>query len=246
MIYSQLTSAVKNGKKLLAILVDPDKTGEVQCESLAKQATLAGVDFIFVGSSLLTRDHLTKCVRAIKRATSIPVLLFPGNTMQLCDEADALLFLSMISGRNPDLLIGKQVIAAPLIRESGIEVISTGYMLIDCGHPTSVSYMSQTFPIPHDKDDIAWCTALAGEMLGLKTIYMDAGSGAKISISKRMIKSVKENISIPLIVGGGIRTPEKLIDIFNAGADVAVVGNALEKDPDLLGELAAAARSVKV
>jgi phosphoglycerol geranylgeranyltransferase len=245
MIYPELLKARKEGRKLLSILVDPDKTSSEQCEELAQFAREARVDYFLVGSSILTRDHLTKAVRALKKACSIPVILFPGNTMQLCDQADGILFLSMISGRNPELLIGKHVIAAPMLRESGIEVISTGYMLVDCGHPTSVSYMSHTLPIPHDKEDIAACTAMAGEMLGLKTIYMDAGSGAKLSVSTRMIKAVRETINVPLIVGGGIRTAEKIIDVYAAGAEMVVIGNALEKDPALIFELTSAARSVR-
>lgn len=245
MIHQALINARSEGKKLLSILVDPDKTSPDQCEELAHFADQAKVDYFLVGSSILTRDHLTKTVRALKKAATIPVILFPGNTMQLCDQADAILFLSMISGRNPELLIGKHVIAAPMLRESGIEVISTGYMLIDCGHPTSVSYMSHTLPIPHDKDDIAVCTAMAGEMLGLKTIYMDAGSGARLSIANRMIKSVRAAVNVPVIVGGGIRTPEKVIDVFHAGADMVIIGNALEKDPALIFELTSAARSVR-
>lgn len=245
MIYEKLLSDKKEGRKSLSILVDPDKTEPGQAEELAQFAGEAKVDYFFVGSSILTRDHLIKTVNALKSACNLPVILFPGNTMQLCSTADAILFLSMISGRNPELLIGKHVIAAPMLKESGIEVIPTGYMLIDCGHPTSVSYMSHTLPIPHDKDDIAVCTAMAGEMLGLKTIYLDAGSGARLSISNRMIKAVRQQVNIPIIVGGGIRTPEKVIDVYRAGADMVVIGNALEKDPALIFELTSAARSVR-
>lgn len=246
MIYESLLQAKKDGRKLLSILVDPDKTNPEQSEELARFAGEAGVDYFLVGSSILTRDHLTRTLRSLKKASKIPVILFPGNTMQLNPEADGILFLSMISGRNPELLIGKHVIAAPMLREAGIEVIPTGYMLIDCGHPTSVSYMSHTLPIPHDKSDIAVCTAMAGEMLGLKLIYMDAGSGARLSISNRMIKEVRKNIDVPLIVGGGIRSAEKIIDVYQAGADMVIIGNALEKDPALIFELTNAARSVRM
>ena len=149
---------------------DSDKTSLAQCEKLATQALDAAVDYFFVGSSILTHGDLDACVSVLKKNSNIPVILFPGNTMQISEKADAILFLSLISGRNPEMLIGRHVITAPLLKRSGIEILPTGYMLIDSGSPTSVSYMSNTFPIPHDKDDIAACTALAGEMLGLKTV----------------------------------------------------------------------------
>src|SRR5262249_14932797 len=145
------------------------------------------------------------------------------------NKADAILFLSLISGRNPEMLIGKHVTAAPLLKKSSLEVIPTGYMLVDPGHPTSVSYMSNTLPIPHDKNDIATCTAIAGEMLGLKLIFMDAGSGARTSINSSMIAAVRKELSLPLIVGGGIKTAERALEACNAGADVIVVGNSIEK-----------------
>ena len=242
---TEIERAHKENRKMISVLVDPDKTDEEGCKLVAKMAEEVGIDFLFVGSSILTRDHFSKCIRTLKQSCSVPVLIFPGNTMQVCDQADGILFLSMISGRNADLLIGKHVIAAPMIKESGLEVLPTGYMLIDSGNATSVSYMSYTFPIPHDKDDIAQCTAMAGEMLGLKLIYMDAGSGARMPISNRMVRSVRKSIDVPLIVGGGIRTLEKIREVFEAGADMVVIGNALEKDPTLMFELAAATRSIK-
>jgi len=171
------------------------------------------------------------------------VVLFPGSPSQVSPEADALLYLSLISGRNPDLLIGQHVVSAPIIRSSGLEVISTGYMVIDGGVPTTVSYMSHSAPIPADKPDIALCTAWAGEMQGKHLIYMDAGSGARSPISKEMIERVSGQIAVPLIVGGGIRTPEKVSENCRAGAQVIVVGCALEKDLGLLQELSAATRA---
>jgi len=155
-----------------------------------------------------------------------------------------MLYLSLISGRNPELLIGKHVETAPFLHASPLEIISTGYMLIDGGVPTSVSYISNTYPIPSSKDDIAVCTALAGELLGMKLVFMDAGSGAKIPVSESMIKAVSDKLSIPVIVGGGISTPEKALANVKAGADIIVVGNAIEKDPGLVTELAAAIHSV--
>lgn len=230
---------------MIALLVDPDKSDTSDCKQIGESAESAGVDFFFVGSSLITNGNFEECIQTLKRY-SIPVILFPGNAMQVSINADALLFLSLISGRNPEMLIGRHVLAAPALKKSQLEIIPTGYMLIDSGAPTSVSYMSGTIPIPYDKDDIAYCTALAGEMLGLKLIYLDAGSGARFTVSNHMIEAVKKNISVPLIVGGGIRTPEKISEMCMAGADLIVVGNALEKDPGIIPELVAAAHSASV
>jgi putative glycerol-1-phosphate prenyltransferase len=221
-------------KKQLAVLIDPDKQSPEQLQKTAKISQKAGVDLLFVGGSLLTSDMLYHCVRTLKENSDIPVVLFPGNTYQIARNADALLFLSLISGRNPDMLIGMHVLAAPYIKLSGLETIPTGYMLIDSGKPTAVSYMSNSFPIPNDKKDIAACTAMAGEMLGLKLIFMDAGSGAQKSIPEEMISFVKQSIEVPLIIGGGIRDVEKLNSVFDAGADIAVVGNRFEEKPELI------------
>jgi putative glycerol-1-phosphate prenyltransferase len=187
---------------------------------------------------------LDQVVAQIKQACDIPVLLFPGSPDQITPKADALLYLSLISGRNPELLIGQHVISAPFVKQSGLEIIPVGYMLIDGGTPTTVSYISNTNPIPANKNDIASCTAMAGEMLGLKVIYMDAGSGAKNAIPTAMIQQVAKHIQIPLIVGGGITTPEKAIENCKAGADIIVIGNAIEKDPALIQMLAEAIHSL--
>ncbi len=227
----------QKGKKL-AVLVDPDKPTDNEIVHIAEQATKSGVDFLFVGGSLLTNNNLDSCVKLLKANSNIPVVLFPGNTHQLTSKADAFLFLSLISGRNAEMLIGRHVIAAPFLKISGLEVISTGYMLVESGRPTTVSYMSNSIPIPSDKNDIAVCTALAGEMLGMKLIFMDAGSGALQTIPAEMIAAVKGTISIPLVIGGGIRTAETAANIAAAGADVVVVGNVLEKNPSLLSEIA--------
>lgn len=165
------------------------------------------------------------------------MILFPGNSFQLSYNADALLLLSLISGRNPELLIGKHVMVAPYLKISPLEIIPTGYILIDGGKVSSVQYISNTAPIPADKNDIAACTALAGEMLGLKLIYLDAGSGANNPISSEMISTVSAQIQVPLIVGGGIKTPAKIIENFRAGADLVVIGNAVEKNPNFIGEI---------
>jgi putative glycerol-1-phosphate prenyltransferase len=232
-----------SAKKQLAVLIDPDKLSPKQLEYTAKKAQEAGVDFLFVGGSLLTSDTLFHCVRILKENSNIPVVLFPGNTYQIARNADAMLFLSLISGRNPDMLIGMHVLAAPYLKLSGLETIPTGYMLIDSGKPTAVTYMSNSFPIPSDKKDIAACTAMAGEMLGLKLIYMDAGSGAAVTIPEEMVSFVKESIDVPMVIGGGIKTPGTLKKILAAGADVAVVGNRFEESPELIMEFAEVVRS---
>ncbi len=226
-------------KKQLAVLIDPDKLSEEQLVKTAKISEQSGVSFFFVGGSLLTSDTLFRCIRTLKENAHIPVILFPGNTYQVSRNADAMLFLSLISSRNPDMLIGMHVIAAPYVKLSGLETIPTGYMLIDSGKPTSVTYMSNSFPIPNDKKDIAACTAMAGEMLGLRLIFMDAGSGASMTVPEEMVAFVKGSIDVPLIIGGGIRTPEKAKSLLEAGADTLVIGNRFEEDPQLIEEFMA-------
>ena len=179
-------------------------------------------------------------IESIKLQCNIPVVIFPGSNYQLSNKADAVLFLSLISGRNPEYLIGQQVMAAPAIKQMGLEAISTGYILVDGGRTSSTSYITQTMPVPHDKIDLAIATAQAGELLGMKLIYLEAGSGAKKPISAEMIAAVKRNISVPLIVGGGIRTSEQAEEICKAGADILVVGNALEETPGLLMDISLA------
>ena len=237
-IYSQIIESKKKGSKLFSILIDPDKQTEESLLEIIKKSKSANVDLFFVGGSLLSNNSLDFCISIIKQNCKIPVVLFPGNAMQVNNKADGILFLSLISGRNPEMLIGNHVITAPFIKESDLEVLPTGYMLIDSGKATSVSYMSNTTPIPHDKDDIAVCTAIAGEMLGLKMIYMDGGSGAINTVSEKMITSVAKNINVPLIIGGGINSTEKAKEKCKAGADIIVVGNAIEKENGLIKEIA--------
>jgi phosphoglycerol geranylgeranyltransferase len=239
-VYSLLLEKKQKGEKSFAVLIDPDKVTASSLGQLVQLAEEAKVDFLFVGGSLVISDHLDAVIRQIRSSTNIPVLLFPGSPSQISKEADALLYLSLISGRNPELLIGQHVISAPFVKKSGLEIISTGYMVVDGGAATTVSYISNAAPIPADKEDIAMCTAMAGEMLGMKLIYMDAGSGAKKAISEEMISTVASQISVPLIVGGGIRDAEKAYANCKAGADVIVVGNAIEKDAALIAEIAAA------
>lgn len=224
----------------MAVLFDPDKMRLEKMNQTLELAAELNIDYFFIGGSLIVNNMLDEVLASIRQRCSIPLVLFPGSSFQLSYKADALLFLSLISGRNPELLIGQHVIAAPFLKMSPLEIISTGYLLIDGGVQTSVQYMSNTYPIPAQKADIAVCTALAGEMLGLKLIYLDAGSGARNPISSAMIEAVSNAVSVPVIVGGGIRTPEKVAENYRAGADVVVVGTALESDPSLMREMAAA------
>ncbi len=239
-VYPSLLEKKKKGQKSLAILIDPDKITTSSLSSLIDLSVKAKVDYFFVGGSLVVSDHLDQCVLQIKNQCSIPVILFPGSAAQISKHADALLYLSLISGRNPELLIGQHVVSAPFVKKSGLEIMSTGYMVIDGGAPTTVSYISNASPIPADKSDIAFCTAMAGEMLGMKLIYMDAGSGARKAISEEMIAAVARHIDVPLIVGGGIRDAEKAYLNCKAGADLIVVGNAVEKDLSIIEEMSAA------
>src|SRR5688572_8723298 len=229
----------KQRKKSVAVLIDPDKAEDPsRLISLINLGAENCVDFFFVGGSIVTTGNLSEVVRTIKENVNIPVVLFPGSTLQIDPAADAILFLSLISGRNPDLLIGQHVQAAPILKNSRMEVLPTGYILVNSGKTTSVAYISNTTPIPEDKFSLAACTAMAGEMLGLRVIYLDAGSGAEREISQKMINTVRKSVSSPLIVGGGINNSQKALAAFEAGADLIVIGNALEKDPDLLSEIA--------
>jgi putative glycerol-1-phosphate prenyltransferase len=243
-IYPSLCERKSNGKKSFAVLIDPDKVNDKKMQQLVKLAVAARVDYFLVGGSLVISNYLDECVQFIKHNCAIPVLLFHGSPTQVSKYADALLYLSLISGRNPELLIGQHVVSAPVIKQSGLEIISTGYMVIDGGAPTTVSYISNATPIPADKNEIAMCTAMAGEMLGMKLIYMDAGSGAQRAITESMIEKVAARIEVPLIIGGGITDPEKAYINCKAGADIIVVGNAIEKDVSLIMELASAVHSV--
>lgn len=245
-IYPFLCEKKAIGRKSFAVLIDPDKVDNEKMHRLLDLAHAAKVDYFLVGGSLVISNYLDTCVQFIKANSSIPVILFPGSHTQVSKYADALLYLSLISGRNPDLLIGQHVVSAPAVRKSGLEILSTGYMVIDGGAPTTVSYISNASPLPSDKDDIAMCTAMAGEMLGMKLIYMDAGSGAKRPITESMIETVSRHISVPLFIGGGITNPEKAYLNCKAGADIIVVGNAIEKDESLIMEMASAVHSVPV
>jgi len=238
--HSTLYKKLNDGKKKFAVLVDPDKSTLAKIKKIATISENFAVDFIFYGGSLLTEDNHEKFISVLKDYCSIPVILFPGNYLQINRKADGILLLSLISGRNPEMLIGKHVIAAPYLRSSNLEIIPTGYMLIESGRSTTVSYISNTTPIPADKDDIAVCTAMAGEMLGLKLIYMDAGSGAMNPVSLSMIQKVRKNISLPLVIGGGIKTSGQAAAISQAGADLVVIGNAFENNSPLIAQISEA------
>ncbi len=241
-VYELILKNKSQKKKLFAVLIDPDGFKSIK---VIEQAKKAEVDFIMVGGSILSNGNFETCIQTIKKNTTLPVIIFPGNNLQISNHADAILLLSLISGRNPELLIGQHVISAPVLKSSNLEIIPTGYMLIESGKPTAASYMSNSNPIPYEKDDIAVCTALAGELLGLKLIYMDAGSGASTPIRKSMIHKVSSTISVPLIIGGGINNVEKAIMACEAGADVVVVGNAIETDLSLIETISKTIHSFK-
>lgn len=245
-IYQSIIQQKAKGHKSFAVLIDPDKVSVERMDELVTLAIEARVDYLLIGGSLVISNNLDQVVQQVKKTSDIPVILFPGSPSQISKYADALLYLSLVSGRNPELLIGQHVISAPAVKQSGLEIISTGYMVIDGGAPTTVSYISNATPIPADKNEIAMCTAMAAEMLGMKLIYMDAGSGARRPITESMIQQVAESIEVPLVIGGGITDPEKAYRNCKAGADVIVIGNAIEKDASLIKEMSAAIHSVPV
>lgn len=232
-----IESLITNKSKLLAILLDPDKLSDTHIEKVCKNAQMAGVDLFFVGGSLIANPTLDDKIIALKERSNLPVVLFPGSPLQITKAADAILFLSLISGRNADLLIGQQVTAAPYLRKLQIKTLPTGYILIDGGAPTTVSYISQTHPIPNNKPEIAGVTAMAGEMLGLQYMYLDAGSGAETPVSAATIAAVRKSVATPIIVGGGIRSIEGVQTAFENGANVVVIGNHIEENPDFILDL---------
>ncbi|MBC8526726.1 MAG: geranylgeranylglyceryl/heptaprenylglyceryl phosphate synthase [Candidatus Cloacimonetes bacterium] len=231
-VYDFLLKTIKTKGAGFLCLIDPDKQESEKAVKLARKCAKSDVDAIFVGGSIMLEDNFNSTIKAIKQFVKIPIIIFPGIFNVCASHADAILFMSMVSSRNPQLLIGDQVKAAPLIKKSGIETIPTGYMLIESGALTSVQYMSNSVPIPRDKYDIGIAHALAAQYLGMKLIFMDAGSGAKRSIPLEMIRQVKSNINIPLIIGGGIKTPEEAQEKVKAGADFIVIGNAIENNDD--------------
>jgi len=228
--YEQLKD---RSKKRFALLVDPDKYDDQSLDELIRHINLDPPDLLLVGGSILF-NPIEITITALKLGANVPVFIFPGNVFQLSDRADGILFLSLISGRNAEFLIGNHVLAAPHLNRSGIEVIPTGYMLIENGKSTSVEFMSNTRPIPAGKPEIAVATAMAGEMLGMKTIYLEAGSGASHTVGLDMVCAIRKQISLPLIVGGGITSVESAREVYAAGADLIVVGTVIEKQPELI------------
>ncbi len=224
-------------KKQIAVLIDPDKTDIKKLQKTIEAAEKANIDFFLVGGSLLLKDNLEEVIISIKKLSKKKVFLFPGNPSQISNKADGILLLSLISGRNADLLIGNHVQAAPILKQSKLNIVPTGYILIESGTATTVSYISNTTPIPANKPEIAACTALAGEQLGLQIIYLEAGSGALNAVSKETIKAVRKMIRVPLIVGGGIRSAAQIETAFSAGADIVVIGTAIENDITFLEEI---------
>ncbi len=220
-------------KRSVALLLDPDKAHGPSLVNLIEIAGECNTDYILAGGSI-TFNSVETLIDTVRKLTAIPVVLFPGNLLQLTHKADAILLLSLISGRNSELLIGNHVIAAPYLKDSKEKLISTGYILVNCGNKTSVEYISQTDAIPCDKPEIVVATALAGEMLGMKMIYLEAGSGASSPVPVNVIRSVRENVSVPVAVGGGIRNEKEVEEIFRAGANLVILGNGCEENPALL------------
>jgi len=248
-LLQQIYSLKNEHKKGLAVLIDPDQTPE-SVLNIVQHCLTHQIDYIFVGGSLVTSGILSKTLQIIKSHFDAPVYIFPGNEFMIDNQADGILFLSLISGRNPEYLIGKQVVAAPSLAKSDLDIVPTAYLLIDGGKETSVSYISNTKPIPSDKSDIAVATALAGKLMGMQCLYMDAGSGALNCIPAKMIGEVKKHVHLPLIIGGGIRTAEAAQSAYNAGADIIVIGNGAEDDRSLIQSIASVrnsfSRSVEV
>lgn len=224
------------GGKKFALLIDPDQYSVHSLIATVYAANESEVNIILVGGSIVA-DRVDETIEIIKKHTDIPVILFPGSLMQLSNKADGVLLLSLISGRNPEYLIGNHVLAAPYLKKTKLEIIPTGYILIESKEISSVEYVSNTRPIPRNKIDIIVATAVAGEMLGNKLIYLEAGSGASEPVDEKIINEVKRNISIPLIVGGGLKNQDDTEKILNAGADIVVVGNAIEKDLNKLHQI---------
>ncbi len=228
-VYQKLTTVLKKKGAGYLVLLDPDERSCEDLVALSKVCDTSGVDGILIGGSILFSVHLDELVKAIKKVVSIPIILFPGNGRQLSQYADGLLFLSLISGRNPNYLIGEQVLSAPIVQALGLEPISTGYILVESGKTTTVEFMSDTKPLPREKPEIAVAHALAAEYLGMKFIYLEGGSGAELTVPDELIRSVRKAVSIPIIVGGGIRTPEMALEKVKAGASFIVTGNILEE-----------------
>ena len=235
-IYNNILKSKAKNEKLLAILLDPDKIYLNNAEILIKKINQSPATHIFIGGSLVENNILDKLILKIKQKCALPIVLFPGNPSQISDKADAILFLSLISGRNPDFLIEHQVKAAPILKQTQLEIISTGYILIESGTETAVERVSKTMPLDRNNSDLALATAQAGEMLGNKLIYLEAGSGAKQAVPLEMIRKISQNIEIPVIVGGGIIDLQGIQKAYDSGADLVVIGTAFENDIDFFNK----------
>jgi phosphoglycerol geranylgeranyltransferase len=243
MILNSMYENCSNGKKSFAVLLDPDKLNLDILQEKIDAINSAAVDYIFVGGTIIGTDFMDTLLLQLQEKTFVPKIIFPGNGLHINNKADGILYLSLISGRNPEFLIGQHVVSAPILKRSKLEILSTGYILVDGGKPTTASYISNTAPLPNDKPEIAVATAVAGEMLGLKLIYLDSGSGAQIPVSESIIQAVKKHTDTPLIVGGGINSLQKASKALAAGADIIVVGNAIEENPNFLFEMASLVNS---
>lgn len=230
MIYDQILLAKKNGKKLLAVLLDPDKISLDTVVFLAEKINESPATHIFVGGSSVETQIIDELILSLKQKTALPIVLFPGNPSQISKEADGILFLTLLSGRNPDYLIEHQVNAVPVLKKTNLEIISTGYILIESGTQTAVERVSKTEPLNRNNSDYVLQTAQAGEFIGNKLIYLEAGSGAKLAVPLEMVAKVSENTMVPIIVGGGIRSKKAIDDAYMAGADLVVIGTAFEND----------------
>ncbi|MDQ4139053.1 MAG: geranylgeranylglyceryl/heptaprenylglyceryl phosphate synthase [Bacteroidota bacterium] len=239
-IYEQILQKKQQRQKLFAVLLDPDNLTIAACEQLIALSHTYSIDYFLVGGSLITTPNQAPLISLLKQKSKIPVILFPSSSLHIDPKADGILLLSLISGRNPEFLIGQHVISAPILKASQLQILPTGYILVDSGRPTTASYMSGSMPLPNNKPGIAASTALAGEQLGLHLIFLDAGSGAENPVPAAIIQAVRQAIDVPLIVGGGLNTPQKIIAALEAGADMIVVGNEIEKNPDFIRATAAA------
>ena len=237
-VFSQLNSVIDEKGAVYVVLIDPDRKNEDFLESRVETANKSSVDALFVGGSLMMDGKCNERVRRIKEASNVPVIFFPGGVGQLNSHYDAMLFMSVISGRNPHYLIGEQAIAAPMVKDIGIETIPTGYMLMDGGAGSTVEFMSGTRPIPMNRPDVAVAHALAGQYLGMKLIYLEAGSGAKEPVANEVVKAVTDALDIPAIVGGGIRSVETAAEKVNAGASIIVTGTVIEENSSIMKDIA--------
>ncbi len=237
-IYEQIVHKKQQKQKLFAVLLDPDNMTAAACERLIAISQTYSIDYFLVGGSLVTTSNQAPLIALLKQKSNIPVILFPSSSLHIDAQADGILLLSLISGRNPEFLIGQHVVSAPILKASKLQILPTGYILVDSGEPTTASYMSGSLPLPRNKPSIAASTALAGELLGLHLIYLDAGSGAQNPVPANIIRAVRQAVEVPLIVGGGINSIEKVWAALNAGADMLVVGNEIESNPDFIRTVA--------